>query len=124
MYNNNGPVIRIYSSLPSNRTNRSWDARRTWWRPTLDSTLPATRRWPNRRASRGSVCLIALPKALTVDASRKNAGSAMARNGGPDARGGSAGSNGDTDSIGADTKDRLELGAGLDSVGSQALSST
>ena len=43
-----------------------------------------------KKASKGSVCLIALPKALTVDASRKNAGSAMARSGGPDARGASA----------------------------------
>ena len=84
------PSDSIYSSLPSNPTNRSWDVRRVWWRPTLDSTLPAMRRWPKRKASKGSVCLIALPKALTVDASRKNAGSAMARSGGPDARGGSA----------------------------------
>ena len=65
-------------------------APRIWWQPTLDSTLPAMRRWPKRRASKRSVCLTAIPKALSVDASRKNAGSGMARSGGPDARVGSA----------------------------------
>lgn len=63
---------------------------RTWWRQTLDSTLPRMRWPPKRRASSGSVCPIALPKAPSVDRSRRNAGSAMGRNGGPDARGGSA----------------------------------
>jgi hypothetical protein len=40
-------------------------------RPTLDSTLPAMRPWPKRRVSGRSVRLIALPKALSVDASRR-----------------------------------------------------
>ena len=91
------PAIEIHQAQSS-------VARRVWWRRTLDSTPPRMRRRRKRGASNASAFPIAPPKALSANASRKNAGSATARNGEPDARGASAWPSGDTGSIAAATR--------------------
>ena len=83
-----------------------------WWRPMPVSTRPKMRRQRKPRASSASAFPIALPRAPSANASRRNAGSATARNGAPDARSASAWSSGDTVSIAAAIEAMPECSAG------------
>ena len=78
--------------------------RRTWWRRMPHSTPPRTRQQRKPRASNASAFPTARPRAPSASASRGSAGSATARNGGPDARDASAWPSGGTGSTAADTK--------------------
>jgi transposase, IS5 family len=84
------PMIPISWSRPLQPIRPSWGACRDWWRLTLASTLPGTR--PLRRRGGSSVCAspIARAGASSANASRRSAGSAMARNGGRDVKDASA----------------------------------
>src|SRR5436305_1195997 len=74
------------------------------WPQTPGSTPLRMRRRRKREVSNASASPIAPPRAPSASVSRKSAGSAMARNGEPDAKGASASSNGDTGSIAAVTR--------------------
>src|SRR5262249_47358412 len=93
---------------PSKHTRPSWDVPRAWSRRTPPSIPPKTTRRRRRWASSACAFPIAPAKAPSANASRRSAGSAMGKNGGPDARGASAWSSGDTVSIAAATKASTE----------------
>jgi hypothetical protein len=98
------PYDSTCCSQPSRRIKPCWDARRAWWRRTLHSTPPRTRRPRRRRGSNVSAFPIARPRASNANASRGNAGSATVRSGAPDPRDALASSSGATASTAADTR--------------------
>jgi len=92
-----GPAIRIFYWLRSTPIRRGCGARRTWWPPMPASTQAKTRLQQRPRVSSACASPIARPKARSVSASKRSAGSATGRSGGLARRAASVWSSGGTD---------------------------